>query len=160
MMLMFASGLTECSFDSRCGFAITVCRHESTSCRHIFGKLVNDQIHEISWCKFHWFSFLIFILWCFGDAKICFGWLHIAFTNVLWNVNVIGRIEFYDFRVSNFPLFSLRFFNEFDVPRCSDEVLFWFSLGFCSKSWQSRIHVVEEWFWRLDKYQNHEISLA
>ena len=52
----------------------------------------------------------------------------------------------------------LWFLNDFDVLRCSEDVLFWFSHGFNNKNQLSRIHVLEAWFWTLDKNQNHKIS--
>ena len=70
---------------------------------------------------------------------------------------VIGPIDFDYFQVCDFRLI-LWFFIDFHVFRCSDEVLFWSSLGFQSKSRQSQIDVLEAWFWTLAKDQNHEIS--
>ena len=119
------------------------------------------KCHDVN---FPLFSLLILTMLMFWRVqKVRFCWFSIVFTDVWWNLKFVtseGHWLYWFWWFSGAWLFFifLRFFNDFDVLRCSENVFFWFSQGFYSKSQVSRIHALEAWFWRLDNDQNHEIS--
>ena len=85
-----------------------------------YGKILN-------FC--HWSSKILILLMFWRVQKICFCWFSIVFTDVWWNLKFVileGHWPYWFSWFSGVWLFFifLWFLNDFDVLRCSEDVLF------------------------------------